>query len=746
MRPVSSVTEKIKKATRRTGVARVVLVGAIVVPAVLVAAQAAAAESWMMSDTPAPSGASAWQFNGVSCSSATSCEAVGSSSNSTGNHVLAEMHTSSGWEIWSTPEPAGATSDEFNGISCQSNLQCIGVGDYYNGTDTVTLTEVLNDGWTLRSSPNPAGATTAQLEAVSCSSMHACTAVGTSSDGTSTSMLAERWNGSHWAIQAIPSPAGAVDTQLDGISCTSGTSCIAVGDYYNGTDTVTLAEAWNGSTWTIQTTPNPAGSVSAGLDGISCSSATACVAVGSGFAEGWDGSTWSLQTIAKPQGGTRPGLSRVSCSSSTACTAVGISYHEGVGNAAAEAWNGTSWKVQAINITTSYDSSYLSDVSCVSATACTAVGSYHDPVDGYRALAEVFSLKWQLQDPPNPAGSLSDDFGSVSCTSATACTAVGNFEASGSVFEPVVEGWNGTSWTIESTPNPTVSYLSGVSCTAAKACTAVGDYSKNGKLVTLAERWNGTTWTVQSTPNVQHATKSYLISVSCTSGTACMAVGFYAKPDGTQLTFSETWNGTSWKLQTTPDPAGTTSSALESVSCTSASQCIAVGNYLTPSYTLLTESWNGTSWTIQPVTNVSGTTDGVLSGVSCSSATACMAVGGYDQGSRAVALSEIWNGTTWTPHATPPLAKAKQTALASVSCESSGQCTAVGFIYKHHHAKMLAEAWNGSSWGVLTTVIPAGSIATDLVSLSCPSTIYCTAVGYYEDSTGDTFLLAEQYS
>ena len=43
---------------------------------------------------------------------------------------------------------------------------------------------------------------------------------------------------------------------------------------------MTLAEVWDGSTWTVQSTPNPTGATSGSLYGVSCTSATACTAVG----------------------------------------------------------------------------------------------------------------------------------------------------------------------------------------------------------------------------------------------------------------------------------------------------------------------------------------------------------------------------------------------------------------------------------------------------------------------------------
>ncbi len=62
------------------------------------------------------------------------------------------------------------------------------------------------------------------------------------------------------------------------MSCTSGTSCTAVGSLSN----TGLAEHWDGTSWTVQPTPVPKHGTAtyADLLGISCLSATYCTAVG----------------------------------------------------------------------------------------------------------------------------------------------------------------------------------------------------------------------------------------------------------------------------------------------------------------------------------------------------------------------------------------------------------------------------------------------------------------------------------
>ena len=440
-------------------------------------------------------------------------------------------------------------------------------------------------------------------------------------------------------------------------------------------------------------------------------------------------------------------LDGVSCVSATDCTAAGSFYKSGVQFMTAESWNGTKWRVDNTPVTTSYDSDSLSDVSCVNANACTAVGSYHDPVNGNRPLVEVLQLRWQPQQAAVPSGAIATGFDSVSCASAKACMAVGNYEASGSTFYAFAESWNGSGWTVQNTPNAINSNLSGVSCTSATACTAVGDAVSGSNLVTLAERWNGTSWTAQSTPSPAGATQSYLIGVSCSSATACTAVGNYVDGSGTHL-LAEAWNGSSWTIQATPAPGGSTSTAFAGVSCTTASACVAIGGYQSSGHGMLAEVWNGTSWTIDNPPLPAGGTSAVLGGVSCTAAAACTAVGNYTAGSGQLTLAERWNGTGWTVQATPNRVDAQDSYLSSVSCTSATSCTATGSVHHSGPVRLvtLAEHWNGTSWHLAAPGAPSGALESDLVSVSCQSGSNCMGAGWYYDSVDTEFPLAAPYN
>ena len=88
---------------------------------------------------------------------------------------------------------------------------------------------------------------------------------------------AAAWDGQTWQVQSTPNPAWSA--WLSGVSCWSVRACIAVGGYF-GTEgpTLTLAEQRNGTTWSVQATPNPASG--AGLSGVSCDWPGVCMAVG----------------------------------------------------------------------------------------------------------------------------------------------------------------------------------------------------------------------------------------------------------------------------------------------------------------------------------------------------------------------------------------------------------------------------------------------------------------------------------
>jgi hypothetical protein len=203
----------------------------------------------------------------------------------------------------------------------------------------------------------------------------------------------------------------------------------------------------------------------------------------------------------------------------------------------------------------------------------------------------------------------------------------------------LAERWNGTAWAVQSTANPAGTLgnaLNSVSCSVATACTAVG-YSLNASAaqIPLAERWNGTTWAVQSMPSPQGAGLVNVSAVSCRSAAACTAVGIYLNSSSRTLPLAERWTGTSWAIQAPVSPAGSTAAALQAVSCPTTSACTAIGEYAGTSAVQVTlaEHWNGTSWAVQHTPNPAGAKYALLTAVSCTASATCSAAGQWETSS-----------------------------------------------------------------------------------------------------------------
>jgi hypothetical protein len=347
-----------------------------------------------------------------------------------------------------------------------------------------------------------------------------------------------------------------------------------------------------GGTWKIEPTPNPAGADISGLSAVSCTSGRACTAVGSDtaslsspsftLAERWNGKNWRIQPAANPKGAASSNLFGVSCASMHACTAVGTAFHTAgsLDVNLAESWNGKSWRVQATPDPKGATDGALYAVSCTSPSACIAVGDYDNAAGLVLAVAERWNGKaWRIQAIPRPAKRTW--FFGVSCSAPRACTAVGYQNNGTGDAQPFAEAWNGVKWHVQAVPLPhgvPGGALSAVSCISSAACTATGT-NFGGRRPTLAERWNGKSWRIQPTPNpvnyAQSAGEVALDGVSCTSATACTASGEYS-PGGVAAYFAEAWNGSKWRLETTPVPVGFQHGTLLGMSCASA-RCTAVG-------------------------------------------------------------------------------------------------------------------------------------------------------------------------
>jgi hypothetical protein len=571
----------------------------------------------------------------------------------------------------------------------------------------------------------------------SCTSTSSCVAVGYRLGNKGAEVtLAEVWNGTSWSMTKTPNPAGSVESQLSSVSCVSATDCVAVGQVEGQIGQQPLAESWNGTSWTAEDIST--GGIFAALDGVSCTTADQCMAVGSidsfkggqkALAEYWNGTTWTKTKVAQLSGTESPSLESVSCSSSGACEAVGTYENTSEDlSTFAEAWTGTRWISQTTPNPKGSSASELVSVSCGSAVSCLAVG-YTESATSTASLSELWNgSAWSIARTPSPSGSQGSELLGVSCTSPTACTAVGGYFSSSDLDATLALAWNGESWSIEASQNPSTegSVFLAVACTSESDCTAVGvAFGTRSPALPLVEYWDGTTWSTQHAFTKRAAVGAALYNVSCTSASFCLAVGSDALEDP----IAEIWNGADWKLISVP--VGSGGGELDDVSCFTATDCIAVGSGLFGEVPLA-EQWNGKTWTaLETPVGV----EGDLDSVSCASADSCIAVGSTEGPTAITPLAESWNGTEWTVMNTPSgPAGSIQNDLYSTSCGSAGSCVAVGVsVNDEDIATPFIESWDGGNkWKVLES---ASTSLTDLglTGVSCTSPTGCIATGYSID-------------
>src|SRR5262249_14149141 len=135
--------------------------------------------------------------------------------------------------------------------------------------------------------------------------------------------------------------------------------------------------------------------------------------------------------------------------------------------------------------------------------------------------------------------------------------------------DPLLEHWNGTTWSLVPGPpapgNGAINLL-GLTCPAANSCFAVGSLQtvQGQKIVAkpVIERWNGSTWSIASNPSPANTLAAELNAISCESPTNCVAVGDYisgnfSSPSSiAEHALIQRWDGVSWTNVAVPTPAG----------------------------------------------------------------------------------------------------------------------------------------------------------------------------------------------
>ncbi|HET9060262.1 MAG TPA: hypothetical protein VFN61_10105 [Acidimicrobiales bacterium] len=424
---------------------------------------------------------------------------------------------------------------------------------------------------------------------------------------------------------AGPSPEALVF--MNGISCASSRFCAAVGQYQDADGALSglVDVLWKGQ-WRAYAPPEPqkdglgAGPGVAGnaannyseVDAATCPKVGWCLVAGnysdtagvrSGLLDTFADGHWSAQVAPEPAknaAGEVPGE---------------VQTHTG-----------------------------LLDVQCVGTQFCVGVGQYNDAVGKTYGLIDTYSGgKWTGIDAPEPSGRTpigtvrgTDNNGgqfaqlnAVSCSSTTSCVAVGDYEDVNQTRWPLIDTWDGKSWTASLAPEPLnkaaisaarkrgaslyggYGFLQGVSCTPRGTCTAVGQWADGtARIHALVDTLTSGAWRAATAPlplrdlsgqgaaTAAGNAEAFLLRVACPLPSYCIGAGDYRDRLGKETGLLDVLQKGRWRPYRAPEPrtdAMGGGPALDSsiggdnsfkdVACTSpnrggrATMCVSVGSY-----------------------------------------------------------------------------------------------------------------------------------------------------------------------
>lgn len=267
----------------------------------------------------------------------------------------------------------------------------------------------------------------------------------------------------------------------------------------------------------------------------------------------------------------------------------------------------------------------------------------------------------------------------------------------------------------------TLYYYRATSCTKKGCSTITGTFETLPSCPDVVPPVSGS-WQRSNSANVIGATplNNELLGVTAVSENNVWAVGWAQDPNGpsyAKRSLIQHFNGSTWNIVPSPNPAGDTDSQLHSASGVSANNIWAVGsshNGTAPSRTLI-QHWNGSEWRIVPSPNPDSQLN-ELRGVAAISANDVWAVGyrgGTQNETPLQTLILHWDGTSWSQVASPNVPSGAN-QLAAITAISANDIWAVGSA----GSAPLALRWDGNAWSVVPMQLSSNLISERLTAVS----------------------------
>ena len=262
--------------------------------------------------------------------------------------------------------------------------------------------------------------------------------------------------------------------------------------------------------------------------------------------EHWNGRLW--RAVEGPRL-VQAGFARlldVAGSSSDDVWAVGGRHAWEGSEALFEHWDGTEWKLVKPPATL-YTSSWLWSVEALAADDVWAGGLTSDWPGEAPLIEHWDGASWRVVPTPTDIGAAIQDFSAIS---ADDVWAVGSsFRKPNQASRPLVLHWDGDTWTRVAMPNPgpAGAWLEGVAAVSPDDVWVVGSKPEPDTYrdVPLIQHWNGRSWSIVQGAPIDYG---WLGGVVAISNSDIWAVGEHSIPNVGFRAMVQHWDGETWSI------------------------------------------------------------------------------------------------------------------------------------------------------------------------------------------------------
>jgi len=226
-----------------------------------------------------------------------------------------------------------------------------------------------------------------------------------------------------------------------------------------------------------------------------------------------------------------------------------------------EHYDGANWTATTVSTTNNPagSSNSLYGIKFFSATDIWAVGQARTSSTQSTPLVEHYDgTSWTIVTPA--AASAYALLGDVLPLAANDVWVVGLQQANGAVLQTLVEHYNGTAWTAVAAQNPNVNgqFFSDIAGVANDLWAVGGQSNTNTTDKTLVEHYDGTTWSVVPSPTPDLSANLITVRYAATNDVWAVGASAYSSPstlNELDHTVIEHWDGKTWKQVASPNPS-----------------------------------------------------------------------------------------------------------------------------------------------------------------------------------------------